>query len=352
MATEQQWIALARLEIPKMLEDQHAVVKPELIARLSELYFPNEKGNLDQHVIGQALNQLVRAGTVSRKALLTRGGRRPIETFSFANEEGRGTAIAAAAGRKRLLYGRYLGWAEGTERHPQGVIGSAGERAVREAVLAAGTLTPGTVGAGEVKNILNTELPGPADSGGHIIGREPNGDPGEIVTVLIEVKNIREWVYPRHEKLYQVLYKGALLQRARPDRNVLPVLVCRAAAKTTFYMARRLGFFVIAMRSQYLIPTDADGIDEVRNELHFVDLKPLAGPDPVVQARFRDSLPQHAVTMAGTWHTTSHDDRIYAALTDLASTAVTGANRDQRLNDLRNAVRSLAGDGPRTPLGW
>lgn len=51
-------------EIPKTLDQELAVVKPELIARLAEKYFPNEDGNLDQHIIGQALAHLVRSGEV------------------------------------------------------------------------------------------------------------------------------------------------------------------------------------------------------------------------------------------------------------------------------------------------
>ncbi len=62
-------------EIPKTLDQELAVVKTELIARLAEKYFPNEDGNLDQHIIGQALAQLVRSGEVITTSAVTRGGR-------------------------------------------------------------------------------------------------------------------------------------------------------------------------------------------------------------------------------------------------------------------------------------
>jgi hypothetical protein len=71
---------------------------------------------------------------ITAPALPTRGGS-AVATIQPANQRKRGTAIARAAGRKRLLYARYLGWARGTARYPHGMIGPAGERAVRSAII-------------------------------------------------------------------------------------------------------------------------------------------------------------------------------------------------------------------------
>lgn len=92
MATERECIELARAEIPKTLDQELAVVKPELIARLAEKYFPNEDGNLDQHIIGQALAQLVRTGEVITTSAVTRGGRRPIPRTPLGTPRPRGVS--------------------------------------------------------------------------------------------------------------------------------------------------------------------------------------------------------------------------------------------------------------------
>src|ERR1700687_3983368 len=104
---------------------------------------------------------------------------------------GRGDRIDRAAGRKRLLYGRYLGWATGTARHPRGLVGPAGEAAARSAILESGAVIPVAPGAAGVSRILNVNLSGPLDSAGYTIPLGVGGVPGQPVTLLFEVKNLR-----------------------------------------------------------------------------------------------------------------------------------------------------------------
>jgi hypothetical protein len=277
---------------------------------------------------------------------LARGEPDPCEP---ADTQGRSVAIDRAAARKRLLYGRYLGWAEGTQRHPQGIVGSAGESAVRSAILEAGTLIPEIPGAGEVTRILGVQLPGAADSGGHFLSRDALGNPDEIVTALVEVKNVRDWIYPRSERIYQVLYKSAVVQRANPNRFVVPILVVRAAAKVTFFLAKMLGFFVIDMRAQYVGRiSDPDSIEEVRNELHFLDLRRVDGADRRVLERFR-GLPRHVKNYAMVWDGTAEDDDTVELFEVLRRDGLSAGDRDDLLNQLRDRTRErLEIEG----LGW
>lgn len=126
----------------------------------------------------------------------------------------RTTKTARATGRKRLLLTRYNSWAHGTKRHPHGFIGPAGEQALRSAIWASAALQPAAPDAGEVKKLLGVALPGPLDSAGFLVPLDRNGIPQTPVTILFEVKNIRSWIYPTAEELYQLLYKAVVLQTA------------------------------------------------------------------------------------------------------------------------------------------
>lgn len=48
-------------------------------------------------------------------------------TYWPADQHLRKTAITDAVMRKRALYARYLGWAQGSQLYPQGFLGPAGE---------------------------------------------------------------------------------------------------------------------------------------------------------------------------------------------------------------------------------
>lgn len=118
------------------------------------------------HITGRALNEFRLFGEVIvERDTPSKGGHR-IDTIQPADQKGRRTAIAAAARRKRALYARYLSWASGSARYPNGFLGPAGEVATRSAILASAALQPAIAGAGPVASILGVRLPGAADSGG------------------------------------------------------------------------------------------------------------------------------------------------------------------------------------------
>lgn len=230
-----------------------------------------------------------------------RGGR-DIETIQPADRTNRATKIDRAAARKRILYARYTGWAQGTKRHPQGLIGPAGETATRSAIVASGSLQPLTPGAAETASVLGVTLSGPVDSAGFMVPVLRGGIPGQPVTTIFEVKNIRSWIYPSAAELYQVLAKGVELQAAHPSQPILPVLVCRRAHQTTFWMAKQLGFMVIDMGRQFAgTAMTEDEVLEVRNELDFNDLYRGDGPSARVLDRLRDTIPGECADAAARW---------------------------------------------------
>lgn len=57
--------------------------------------------------------------------------------FHSPNLAGRRRAFETAAARKRLLYARYLGWAEGSGREPGRLISPAAERVLHATLRSA-----------------------------------------------------------------------------------------------------------------------------------------------------------------------------------------------------------------------
>lgn len=88
--------------------------------------------------------------------------------------------------------------------------------------------------------------------------------PSAATLIPLEAKNIREWVYPRTQELYQLLDKAAQLQLRHPQLPILPVFVCRRVQYDTGKMAQQLGFHVIETWRQYVLPTIGRGEDDRR----------------------------------------------------------------------------------------
>jgi hypothetical protein len=162
---ERQYVERAKVRI---LEQHLAVVVLELEARISEAGFADASININPHHITTALRELTADDAIIRVLGTTRGGS-DVTTIQPANQHKRTTAIAQAASRKRLLYARYLSWAQSSVRHPSGRMGPAGEESVRLALRASGALQPALPDFREVGNVLGVDLPGPVDSAGYMV---------------------------------------------------------------------------------------------------------------------------------------------------------------------------------------
>jgi hypothetical protein len=307
MPPADEYVARAAHRVIDLLAEHHAMVHPEVMARISEGFYASSSQNIDPHHVTTALRELHREGTIHSEAGLTRGGHK-IMTLHLTQPAPKTRTVAArAAARKRLLLARYTGWSQGTAKNPHGIIGPAGETAVRSALHSAGAMQPATPGFGPVPRILNTKLPGPADSGGYLVPLSRAGIPGPTVTVLVEVKNIRSWIYPSSEELVQLLNKCLVLKDAHPDQPIIGILACRRAHPTTFWMAKQLGFMVIEMALQFAGSVGRQELDEVRNELYLTDLRVGTGPSLRVRDRVANTLPAHALTIAERWGSTAAD---------------------------------------------
>jgi hypothetical protein len=174
------------------------------------------------------------------------------------------------------------------------------------------------------------------------------GIPGAIVAIPIEVKNLRDWLYPWSGEVYQLLDKSARLQQRHPDQLIVPLLIARRLHFTTFREAKALGFLGIETKRHYIAATvDEEALAEVRVELGFLDLVAESGPDALIVRRLVKTLPKELERSAATWRRSSDGLRhIFAALREETHTAA----RRELVHDLRHDAQALHDLGE-TP-GW
>lgn len=338
------WAAQA---VEEIVTSEHAVVWTEVEAKAADRVWATIPGHVDPHHLTNARHDLASRGVIASDSGVTRGGR-VIEVL--VSPSGPKRAVHAAAGRKRLLHARYLGWATGTKRHGQGLVGPGGERVVheslREAAPSGYRLYEPKLG--EVRRLFGQPVPGGPLDNGALLQLVDRDCPAGAVVVPIEVKNLRAWIYPEAAELHQLLSKAARLQSARPDLQFAPVLVCRRAHYTTFKMAKALGFYVIDLRRQFLLAAsgvDQTRVSEVRAELGY-DLEVSDGPFPPLIAHFTTHFPSVAARTAERWA------RSGPALEQLFTALRTPRTRRAKLMDhLRQEAAELA-DQDEHPGGW
>ena len=297
-----------------LLAREHAVVWLEVEAKLAELpnfqySIPLPKGINPHHL--SAGRQLLQArGLIQQSSARSRGGA-SVPYLEPTDRRGRARAIDTAAARKRLLTARFYGWGIARNKRPN-LLGTAGERVVHASLLEASPTARSKLLSntpGDLRDVLGEPVPlGPLDSGAHLLIEDAQHKPSGAVTVLIEVKNIRQWIYPDSDELIVLLDKVASIQTAHPDADLLPVLACRRSHYTTYRMAVDLGFFVIDARSQFLLPSsdlNEAHVDEVRVELGFRDLAITQSASPGIVRRLTKSLPDRAEDLSNRFKETA-----------------------------------------------
>lgn len=342
------YILAAERRITEYLTEELAAVRPELVAQLSEYYFEStsERFNIDPHVANPAIARMLRAGRIVTALEPTRGGRR-VETFCLAPDpfQSLSEAQKRAAARKRLLYARYLSWASGSRSRP-GTAGPAAETAVRAALTGVQGLALLAPGFGSVTNVFGVLLPGPLDSAATV-----TMDPTQLSVISpIEVKNVRYWLYPNSEEPWQLIWKALALSAAEPSWKIAPVLICRRAHATLFWMARDLGVLVREMRVSPMGDVDPAHLQEVVKGLGFSDLRVGAEPPKSLRPWIQDTLTQQAYRSATVWAETVADETCRVLLEELAATR-TSDDRDNRtrlLTLLNIRCRALGRQGWQT----
>jgi len=325
-----EWVALARTEIVKLLEKQHAVTIREMEARLAEpddptlLHDAKAARGIDPYHLSTARQQLLEAGTITSAAHTTRGSGAPINLIHLTSTKGRATKINKAKARKALLTRRHHRYSASTKRYPNGLVGPAAETALHTALDSTNSYVVQQLEPGDMRYVLGVDLQshgGPIDNAATLVTYDNTG--GEsIFTCLFEVKNQREWFTPEDQQVHRFLHKASEVQAANPGSRVVPVLVTRRRQIRLLKMGRDLGFFSIQFKLQHVRPVsevDSDHLQEVRSELGYTDLVDTDRPGRPMIAAVERSLPNYAQEIAATWETTGqHFGELYADLRDTA----------------------------------
>lgn len=347
--SEEEWVAEGRAIILDMVGTLDAVLWPEMVARASERRW-GEFPRVDANHMLTARTQLLSEGRIERMQEPTRGGRALIDVYHAPLARGNQTRIDRAAGRKRLLYARWFGWAVGDARYPGGFIGVGGERVVRASLAAAAPhlYFPVAPGYGPVTSIFGERVqPGSLDSGAWLVTRT-GGITGAPMFVPIEVKNIREWMFPHSHQIYQVLAKAATLQLHHAEQRMPPLLICRRKHIQTIWMAKDLGFMVVEVKRQFLMPSadyTEEGVEEVRAGIGF-DLTVTDQAYPLLVQVLNETLPYRAEPLANRWGT--HGAQFESLYWTLADDDVPQEERDEALVELRTTAMEL----PDMEGGW
>lgn len=244
-------------------------------AKLSDKLLRGMKHKIDPHHLTTARIRLLSAKVIERRYDRTRGSQ-VLATYTLADPTKNALRDAA---RKRLLHARFMSWSANPNKWGAAPIPTALERVVHSSLYSAAPhgyrmLRP--EGGGDITRIAGGPVPGgKIDNAAYYTGLSADGLPTPTSLVAIEAKNLRQWIYPQTQELYQVLDKSARLRLEHPNLNVLPVLVCRKAHYLATKMAQQLGFHIIATSRQYVRPAvagtaeDARKFDEVNAELDY-----------------------------------------------------------------------------------
>lgn len=335
-------VALAVAALREFMDQNLAASKIELEAKLIESHFDNVP--FEPAHLQDARNVLLASEELIIERRETRGGSRP-PILVTTDQRRRARRVENASARKRLLMSRYYSYVQGGQTGSQSLTGDAGELAFHAAFLRASvgpTLATLTRGVPSVQQILGMQVDldnafvlTPLDK----ITHAPVPPYG--IQVLVEVKNLREWIYPRTQELYQVLDKAARLQAAHPTASFLPVLVCRRVQQTTLFMAAELGFFVIDARRHYFpqhAHIDPEALRELSTELGLADITQENGSEQTRRIEQKLVTLQRYVDLERAierWKTHAGHPDFRELVHTLNDDELPNTERDRTLNKLR-----------------
>jgi hypothetical protein len=246
---------------------------------------------------------------------------------------------------------RYLSWGRATAKRPN-LLGQGGERVVHATLREAAPYGYRLVKpeGGEVDSLFGKPLKrGPFDNAAHLQLLD-HGVPSDVITLPVEVKNRRIWIYPWVPELFELLDKAAVLQMDFPDRQIVPILVCRRAHDTTFKMAEDLGFFIAQARAQFLLPlaeVEPTHLEEVRRGLMFDDLRLQGDAYPHLVRLLVRTVPTYVRKAAPRWAAAA--PKLAAYFQFLRTDRLAQGERHlPTMNELRREARTL----PFAKGGW
>lgn len=347
MPTAEEWRSRAAKGIVELLDAEGAATQPGMEAKLADEKYAKLESPIHPHHLTTARNRLLDAGAIERISERTRGGQ-TVATFVLADPS---KAVLRIAGRKRLLHSRYLSWSSSsTTEWGAPPIPAALERVIHRSLLEAaphGYLLLRPEGGGEVSRIAGKPVPGGSlDNAAFHTGVGADGLPSPTKLMPIEAKNVRQWIYPRTQELYQLLDKSARLRVANPNLPVMPIFVSRRIQFLTGKMAQQWGFHVIQTWRQYVRPAvahtddDARKFDELNTELSYNLELHEGSVEPMVK-HFTGVIPKRCDDAAARWGLFASHPEVPDLIHHMRDDAISNNDRYQTLGALAAATREV-----------
>jgi len=188
---------------------------------------------------------------------------------------------------------------------------------------------------GQVKEVAGGALAGRTLDAVGYCPRDRSNPSAGLIPFGVEVKNIRSWIYPWDNEMWD------LLTALGPRPDVLPVLVARRIHPVAFNFVFDIGAFARQTREQYFAWSGTeedsftpDAFAEVVEAFGFADAIRLEKPDspsygePLrnhsLVAWFGETLSQYAAAQAAKWEVAAP---IVAKFPDLRSENLSAADR-------------------------
>jgi hypothetical protein len=278
-SSRSEWVELATVAAYAFIRERGAVVWPEVEAFLSESSWVHD--NLDSsiptdwcpqpHHLTTARKRLVNAGAIRKQAAVLNG--RLVSTWIDAVSSQQ-TATDRLAATKRRCYRTYLSWTNRAQ-----LCGAIAEQVVHRSLtaLAGRYLWIPDHKPGKVTLLCGQPITvgGPLDSAG-FWPLDPQDPSVGLVPFAVEIKNIRDWIYPWDHEHWDLLAKLAAFPR------VIPVLVARKIHPLTFKCLADIGALGRETKCQWFAnegttqaPLDPEKFDQITRLFGFRDAVPV-----------------------------------------------------------------------------
>jgi hypothetical protein len=266
------WEAIGRHAILDLLQDRFVAPWSEIEARIAVRGW-KDYDKVQPLQLTAARKQLREDDRIIEE---TTRHRIPVRTIRLPFPPGKTRQLARLCGSRRKKYRPYLSWTNN-----QDLCGKHAEKVVLESAKAAasdaGLYVP-PQSLGEIASVNNVPLErGPLDVLALIL-ELPAVD--SQIPLVMEVKNIHDWIYPSATPLWEFLVKAAELAARIP---IMPVLVCVHSAWQTNQMAKDIGFLTCQMRHQIFSPAiDSHEFEKLVCEFGLVMIRHDGPLEPIV----------------------------------------------------------------------
>ena len=269
--SEKDWHNYATHRLHALLKKHQVCSTREMEARLSD-FCTNLNPRVDPHHLTTA-RRILNLQLVSNKYV-------PLYTLPNTPL----SSVSSIIARKELLYNAFL-----NHFTKDSFCGDVAEKIVFASMTQALNLSIEPHTLGNVSKIGNLTTNTPLDTYAFVITTDNKGQ-RKVVTLGIEVKNIREWIYPQSVEIWKAL-------KACIDLDCIPIIVSRAFHFTAFTFFRDIGALGYKTKHQYF-SSELWGhslYTPLKSELYFRDMVLWREdkPDPMVSRFFSDLLPQY-----------------------------------------------------------